>query len=80
MQTNRITLMSARSSNLPAIGLENWWCAIRADHRANLTERVRRRRRKLELNPITVTQLWVFRRLFWGTGFAFLCLLMGSPA
>lgn len=80
METNRITLMSARSSNLPAIGLANWWCAIRANHLAYRVERERRRRRKLELIPVTATQIWVYRLLFGGIGFAYLCLLMGTPA
>lgn len=78
MRTTRIVLSSARPSRSPAIGLPNWWRAIRADHRINLIERVRRRRRKMELNPVTATQIWFYRLILLGATFLFSALLLGA--
>lgn len=82
MRTTKIVPPSAASSRPTAIddcGLARWWRSVQASYRADRAARALRRQRKLELNPVTATQIWFYRLLVGGTGLAFLCLLMDTP-
>lgn len=59
-------------------GFVRWWRDIGASHNAYVAERQQRRKRKLELMPITPFELWFYRLTFSALGLVHAWLLMGG--